>query len=311
MSLPIKDGAGTDTAVRTTLNGSDHVTHHHIDSMPATADSTGTPDIPAKSVLVSGSNPSADNVPLQVDSSGYLLCTTVATITGGATETKQDAIIADTAAIQTAVELIDDAIYVDDADWTDSTSKHMLVGGLYQSSPQSVTDGDVAPIQLDANGRVGVALSPTDNAVLDAMVTDLAALEVLSTAANALLTTIDSDTNDIKTAVEVIDNAISGSEMQVDVKEVDLPTTVYHGKTTVTTAGTEVTLASSQAIKSGVTIKALSGNTGLIFVGANPVTSTTGLELNAKESVFLEVANLTTVYIDSAVNGEGVTYIAT
>jgi hypothetical protein len=42
------------------------------------------------------------------------------------------------------------------------------------------------------------------------MVTDLAAIEVL-------LGTIDADTGAIKTAVEVIDNAISGSEMQVDV----------------------------------------------------------------------------------------------
>jgi len=60
---------------------------------------------------------------------------------------------ASAAAIKTAAELIDDAVYVDDADWTDSTSKHLLVGGLYQSTPQSITDGDVGPFQVDANGR--------------------------------------------------------------------------------------------------------------------------------------------------------------
>ena len=125
----------------------------------------------------------------------------------------------------------DDSIYVDDADWTDSTSKHTLVGGLYQSSPQSITDGDTGPLQVNANGNLIVDLSATDNAVLDAMVVDLAAMEVdlaaievLLTAANvdhaaneALLTTIDADTVAIKTAVETIDNAISGTEMQVDV----------------------------------------------------------------------------------------------
>lgn len=57
----------------------------------------------------------------------------------------------------TALQLIDDAIYVDDADWTDSTSKHMLVGGLYQSTPQTVTDGDVAPFQVDSNGNLKIA----------------------------------------------------------------------------------------------------------------------------------------------------------
>ena len=110
----------------------------------------------------------------------------------------------------TALQLIDDVVYVDDADWSDGSSKHALVGGLYQSSPQSITDGDVGPLQVTANGYLIAALSPTDNAVLDAMVVDLAAIEVL-------LGTIDADTGAIKTAVEVIDNAISGSEMQVDV----------------------------------------------------------------------------------------------
>lgn len=95
----------------------------------------------------------------------------------------------------TALQLIDDAVYVDDADWTDNTSKHLLVGGVYQGTPHTVTDGDVTPFLTDANGRLVVAatdngstlsiddgggaitvdgtvtanLSATDNAVLDAI----------------------------------------------------------------------------------------------------------------------------------------------
>ena len=57
-------------------------------------------------------------------------------------------------AIKDTLEYIDDVVYIDDADWTDSTSKHVLVGGLYQSSPQTVTDGDVAPFEIDVNGRL-------------------------------------------------------------------------------------------------------------------------------------------------------------
>jgi hypothetical protein len=94
------------------------------------------------------------------------------------------------------------------------------------------------------------------------------------------------------------------------ISSVAIPTTIYHGQKTVTTAGTEVALAASQAILSGVRIKALAANTGIIYVGANPVTSTTGFALAAGEEVFVEVANLATVYIDSSVNGEGVSYIA-
>lgn len=61
----------------------------------------------------------------------------------------------------TALQLIDDTVYVDDADWTDSTSKHMLVGGLYQSTPQTVTDGDVGPFNMTASGAMHVAVQNT------------------------------------------------------------------------------------------------------------------------------------------------------
>ena len=145
----------------------------------------------------------------------------------------------------------DDSIYVDDADWTDSTSKHMLVGGIYQSTPQSITDGDTGPLQVNANGNLIVDLSATDNAVLDAMVVDLAALEtlqtstntkldtlettltaietdqaaleILSTAANvdhaaneALLITIDEDTNAIKGHVDGIETLITSTNSKID-----------------------------------------------------------------------------------------------
>lgn len=73
------------------------------------------------------------------------------------------------AAATTALQIIDDAIYVDDADWTDGTSSHMLIGGLYQTTPQSITDGDVGPLQVDVHGVLkvigvdsnGDAITPT------------------------------------------------------------------------------------------------------------------------------------------------------
>jgi len=116
-----------------------------------------------------------------------------------------------------------ESVYVDDANWTDSTSSHTLVGGLYQSSPQSITDGDTGPLQVNANGNLIVDLSATDNAVLDAMVVDLAAMEVLLTAANvdhaaneALLITIDEDTNAIKGHVDGIETLITSTNSKID-----------------------------------------------------------------------------------------------
>jgi hypothetical protein len=86
---------------------------------------------------------------------------------------------------------------------------------------------------------------------------------------------------------------------------VALPSVLVHGQTTVTTAGTEVALGASTALTSGVRVKALSDNAGSVYVGANPVTSSTGFELAAGEEVFIEVANLATVYVDAAAGGDG------
>lgn len=103
--------------------------------------------------------------------------------------------------------------------------------------------------------------------------------------------------------------ASNQSAVPTTVSSVAIPSTLVHGKTTVTTAGTEVALGASTTLLSGVHVKALSANTGLVYVGANPVTSTTGYQLAAGEEVFIEIANLATIYVDAAVNGEGVTYI--
>jgi|3_EtaG_2_1085321.scaffolds.fasta_scaffold21009_2 hypothetical protein len=63
---------------------------------------------------------------------------------------------------------------------------------------------DVVAALPPGSNTIGVVdLGSTDNGVLDAIA--------------ASLVTIDSDTDAIKTAVEILDNAISGSEMQVDV----------------------------------------------------------------------------------------------
>ena len=95
------------------------------------------------------------------------------------------------------------------------------------------------------------------------------------------------------------------------VGQIILPSTIYNGQKTVTTAGTRVVLATTQTLVSGVTIKALSTNTGIIYVGNSTVSSSNGFRLSASAEIFIEIDNLATIYIDSSVNGEGISYIAT
>jgi hypothetical protein len=85
------------------------------------------------------------------------------------------------------------------------------------------------------------------------------------------------------------------------------------GQKTVTTAGTAVALG-TQAINAPLMIKALDTNTGVVAVGsdgAGDVTVSNGLRLEAGESVVLEfVGSLAHLWLDSAVNGEGVSWLA-
>ena len=77
----------------------------------------------------------------------------------------------------------------------------------------------------------------------------------------------------------------------------------------VTTAGTRVQLPDVPCRE--ITIIAKRANTGYIYVGGSDVASTKyGAELSSKDSITLAVANANQVYINSSVNGEGISYVA-
>lgn len=99
---------------------------------------------------------------------------------------------------------------------------------------------------------------------------------------------------------------------------------VLLGTKTVTTAGTRVPLvaaASSATPFSSLIIQAKHGNTGYIYVGDSTVSSTLGIEigipvasstppsLEISSGDELNISDLSEVYIDSSINGEGVNYL--
>ena len=84
------------------------------------------------------------------------------------------------------------------------------------------------------------------------------------------------------------------------------------GVKTVTAAGTAEALG-AQSIQCPLMVKALDTNTSTVYVGndgAGDVASTNGLNLTAGEVVIFDaVGNLGSLMVDSAVNGEGVSWI--
>lgn len=101
-----------------------------------------------------------------------------------------------------------------DTDATITGNAMLMEGAANALVPVQGTAADGLLVNLGANnditGTVTANLSATDNAVLDQ-------IELNQDSQTAILTTIDADTGGILTAVQLIDNAISGNEMQVDV----------------------------------------------------------------------------------------------
>jgi len=121
----------------------------------------------------------------------------------------------------------------DDADFTDGTTPGTPAMGVYESSPSSVTDGDLGVVGITETRRLKT--SATIDAALPAGTNNIGDVDVLSSALptgaatsakqdtiighvdgiEALLTTIDADTSTLA-------GAVSGTEMQVDV--ITMPT---------------------------------------------------------------------------------------
>lgn len=85
---------------------------------------------------------------------------------------------------------------------------------------------------------------------------------------------------------------------------------VGSGSQTVTTAGTRVQLSSISVPCKNVTIQSKFANTGNMYLGDSTVSSSNGLVLYPGSATSFRVTpnNLNLLYIDSAVNGEGVDY---
>lgn len=86
------------------------------------------------------------------------------------------------------------------------------------------------------------------------------------------------------------------------------PAIAIRNNQVTTNAGTRVQLSATSTPISSVSVKALSTNTGIVYVGDSSVSSSNGRELEAGESLDIDIANLNSVWFDVGVNGEGVSY---
>lgn len=108
---------------------------------------------------------------------------------------------------------------------------------------------------------------------------------------------IDAGTNLIGTVDTVVDGTISTARVLV------------------ATAGTRVQLTATPTPCKRVDIQALHSNTGTIVVGGSDVVAVLGtrqgIAIDAKQVYSIDIDDLSKLYIDSTVNGEGVSIVYT
>lgn len=115
--------------------------------------------------------------------------------------------------------------------------------------------------------------------------------------------------SDLKTLWQNVSDWVKGTDAVSKPKVTIAGSDTLNGRLkSVTTAGTRVQLDNIPCKE--VTIIARKGNTGSIFVGGIDVSSTVfGVELDADQSFTFSISNSNLIYIDSSVNGEGVSYV--
>ena len=80
------------------------------------------------------------------------------------------------------------------------------------------------------------------------------------------------------------------------------------GQNTDVDAAAEVIVGGDNPIKA-IVVKAMSTNTGIIYVGLSTVLTTTGFELEAGESIMFECDNLSQVYVIASIANQKVCYV--
>ncbi len=93
----------------------------------------------------------------------------------------------------------------------------------------------------------------------------------------------------------------------VDLSQVIPPSSVFTGQASVTTAGLRVQLPDVPC--RSASIRARPANTGNVFLGDELVNSATGYILRPADIIDLAIDNLRRLYIDAAVNGEGIAWL--
>jgi hypothetical protein len=173
----------------------------------------------------------------------------------------------------------------------------------------------------DATGTtrtIQIPDDPTENAQLDRLLAALASTagtDELRTLLTGALPAGNNNIGSVDVAATPLSDLLAAlASNATDTLRVEVtgnpPGAIYAGQKAVATAGTPEALAAAQALDEGVTVKAKSSNSGNVYVQPSGAGAGAGYILAAGESVEVAADDLSAVYLDVDIDGEGVSYIA-
>jgi hypothetical protein len=113
-------------------------------------------------------------------------------------------------------------------------------------------------------------------------------------------------------AITSISEKISSGVISVKITENVKPSAVRSGKKSATTSASQL-LSTNVKLNSGVHIKSLGSNTDIVYIGSSSLNSagTDGYPLEPGESIFIEINNLSNIYVRSVTGTQSIHYVAT
>lgn len=257
------------------------------------------------------------------------------TLNGAATSVKQDTIIGHVDGVETAIAStntkLDTVITNTDAALTDAELRatpvpvsgtvtanagtNLNTSALLTTAAHDAAFGTAGSADAQVRSIQGVA-SMTPVQVSQATAANLNATVVQGTGSN-LHTVVDSGTITTVSAVTAITNALpAGTNNIGDVDVLSaVSSTLDHGSNLDIDTTAEQITATSFACKFGVTLRAPTSNTGILYIGNSDVTvsgtaATDGIPLYPGDSIFLPVTNSNIPYAIASANNQIIYWIA-
>lgn len=205
-------------------------------------------------------------------------------------------------------------VYLTNSGFTATINVGASTGVFNHNDLPLVVAGSTSGAAIVVKGENGNAIEVTATTPLEVDVTnqieinDAAIVTALSSDTSSLISKL----SDIKTNTSYISGLktdVTNGNLRAKISEITRPSRVVSGSVTATPSTAQV--KSNTPLNVGVTVKANSSNTAIIYIGSSSLVTNAkdGYPLEAGESIYIECSNLNALYCRSENGNQTLSYI--